>query len=66
MSLFWLKSDLATDQRMVRVAVCTLVRACDEHISEVTTSGDDQVELVPVFVAGVSPGHLMLGFRLEE
>ena len=66
MHLFRLESDPAADQGVVGIAICTLVRTCKEYIPEVAASGDGQVELVPVFGAGVSPGDFVLRFRLEE
>ena len=40
---FWLEPDLAANQAVVGVTVGTLIGACNEHISEIAASCDDQV-----------------------
>ena len=51
---------------MVRVTIGALVAARYLDAGEVDTSGEDQVELMPVFGSRLSPGDSMLRLCVEE
>ena len=56
----------AAHQRVVSVAIGALVAAGYLDAGEVDASGEDQVELMPVFRSWVSPGDSMLRLCVEE
>ena len=56
----------AAYQRVVSVTIGALVAASYLDAGEVDTSGEDQVELMPVFRSWVSPGDSMLSFVLKK
>ena len=56
----------AAHQRLVSVTVGALVAVSYLDAGEVDTSGEDQVELMPVFRSWVSPGDSMLKLYVEE
>ena len=57
-----LRADLhiAAHRRVVSVTISGLVAASYLDAGKVNTSGEDQVELMPVFGSRVSPGDSML------
>ncbi|XP_067023937.1 scavenger receptor cysteine-rich domain-containing group B protein-like [Acropora muricata] len=61
----WCFADGA-DERVVGVAVSSVVGASEQHILQVAWPCDDQVQLVAMFGAGMAPRHLVLCFGLEE
>ena len=61
-----LELDLAAHQGVVCVAVRAVVGACEENVLNGGSSDQDEIQLVPVFGAWVSPGDLVLGLGLEE
>ena len=54
-----LQAHFATDQRVVCVAVATVVGTCDEHALEGGASHDNHVQLVTELGPRVSPGDLI-------
>ena len=56
----------AAHQRVVSVTIGALLAASYLDAGEVDTSGEDQVELMPVFRSRVSPGDSMLRLCVEE
>ena len=63
---FWLHSNPGAYQRVISVAMRTVVAACVENIVKNITSGDDKIKLMPMTRHGMSPGHFMAWFVLEE
>ena len=63
---FRLHSNPGAYQWVIRVAICTVVAACVEKIVKSITSGDDKIELMPMTRPGMSPGHFVTWFVLEE
>ena len=57
---------IAANQIVVSVTIGALVAASYLDAGEVGTSGEDQVELMPVFRSWVSPGDSMLRLCVEE
>ena len=55
----WAAGHFATDQRVVCVAVATVVGTCDEHALEGGASHDNHVQLVTELGPRVSPGDLI-------
>ena len=51
---------IAAHQRVVNVTVSALIAESYLDAGKVDTSGEDQVELMPVFRSRVSPGDSML------
>ena len=52
--------------REVGVAVSTVKAAHHQHLVQQGSSGDDEVQLVPVTRSGVPPGHPVVGLGGEE
>ena len=62
----WLHPDLTTHQGVVSITVRTVVWACVENILDSSTPDQNQIQLVPVLWAWLSPGNLVLRFGAEE
>ena len=62
MKLLGLNPDLAADQRVICVAISSVVGTCAEHVSQLTVWRENQVQLVPSFGAGMSPRYFVLRF----
>ena len=60
------KSDLAGYKGMVGITVSAVIAPRVKDAAEVRSSGDDEVELVPVAGTGVSPRHFLQLLTLEE
>ena len=63
---FRLHSNLGAYQRVISVAIRTVVAACVENVVKSITSGDDKIELMPTTRPGMSPGHFVTWFVLED
>ena len=66
MNLLRPKSDLAGYKGMVGITVSAVIAPRVKDSAEVRSSGDDEVELVPVAGTGVSPRHFLQLLTLEE
>ena len=66
MDLFGLKAHLAGHHGVVGVTVRAVVAACREDTVQRGSSGEDEIQLVPVAGPGVSPGHSAVWFCGEE
>ena len=63
---FRLHSNPGVYQRVISVAIRTVVAACVENIVKSITSGDDKIELMPLTRPGMSSGHFVTWFVIEE
>ena len=63
--LLWPEFHLAAYQGVVSATVRTVEAACVEHTVEVSTSGNDEVQLMPAMGSGVFPDPLV-GFGLVK
>ena len=64
--LLWPEFHLAAYQGEVSVTVRTVKAACVEHTVEGSTSGNDEVQLMPAMGSGVFPQDPLAGFGLVE
>ena len=46
--MFWLHSNPGAYQRVISVAIRTVVAACVENIVKSITSGNDNIKLMPI------------------
>ena len=63
---FWLHSNPGAYQRVISVAICTVVAACVENIVKSITSGDDNIKLMPMARLATPTGHFVTRFVLKE
>ena len=64
--LFGSQLDVGSYERIIGVTICTMVCPGVVNIVEASASGDDHVQLVPMFRPWMSPGRLVACFVLEE